>query len=31
MTPREYMKGKTWEERYQFGLYVLRKFGVLEP
>jgi hypothetical protein len=24
-----YMKGKTWEERYAFGLYVLRKFGVL--
>lgn len=31
MTPREYMKGKTWEERYQFDLGVLRRFGVLKP
>lgn len=30
MTPREYMRGKTWEERYSFGLYVLRKFEVLK-
>jgi len=31
MSPRDYMKGKTWEERYQFGLYILRRFGVLKP
>ena len=30
ISPRDYIKGKTWEERYQFGLDVLRKFGVLE-
>ncbi len=31
MSPRDYMRGKSWEERYEFGLYVLRKFGVLKP
>lgn len=31
LTPRQYLKGKTWEERYRFGLDVLRKFGVLSP
>jgi len=31
LTPREYLRGKTWEERYDFGLDVLRKFGVLKP
>jgi hypothetical protein len=31
ISPREYMKGKSWEERYQFGLDVLKKFGVLKP
>jgi hypothetical protein len=31
LTPRQYMRGKTWEERYQFGLDVLRRFKVLEP
>jgi hypothetical protein len=30
MTPREYLKGKSWAERYQFGLDVLRKFEVLK-
>jgi hypothetical protein len=30
MSPRDYMRGKTWEERYEFGLYDLRKFGVLK-
>jgi hypothetical protein len=29
MSPREYMRGKSWDERYQFGLGVLRRFGVL--
>ncbi|MGO9396301.1 MAG: hypothetical protein ACLP19_00475 [Xanthobacteraceae bacterium] len=31
ISPREYMKGKSWEERYEFGLKVLREFGVLKP
>jgi hypothetical protein len=31
MTPREYIRGKSWEERYEFGLDVLRRFGVLKP
>jgi hypothetical protein len=31
LTPRQYLKGKTWDERYSFGLKVLRKFGVLTP
>lgn len=30
VSPREYLKGKTPAERYQFGLGVLRKFGVLQ-
>jgi hypothetical protein len=29
-TPREYLKGKSTEERYQFGLRVLRDVGVLK-
>jgi hypothetical protein len=28
--PREYLRGKSFEERYQFGLRVLRKFKVLK-
>ena len=31
LTPREYIKGKTWEERYRFGLDALKKFKVLKP
>jgi hypothetical protein len=31
ISPREYMRGKSWEERYQFSLDVLRDFGVLKP
>jgi hypothetical protein len=31
ISPREYMKGKSWKERYEFGLKVLRDFGVLKP
>jgi hypothetical protein len=31
MTPREYIRGKSWKERYQFGLDVLKRFGVLKP
>lgn len=30
MTPRQYLRGKSWDERYQFGLDVLRRFGVLK-
>ena len=30
LTPRQYIKGKPWEERREFGLMVLRKFGVLK-
>ncbi|HLG89609.1 MAG TPA: hypothetical protein VKZ79_20705 [Alphaproteobacteria bacterium] len=29
-TPREYMRGKSWEEQYSYGLSVLRKFGALK-
>jgi hypothetical protein len=31
ISPREYRRGKSWEERYQFSLDVLRDFGVLKP
>lgn len=31
MTPRQYIRGKSWEERYEFGLDVLKRFGVLKP
>jgi hypothetical protein len=31
ISPREYMKGKSWEERCGFGLKVLRDFGILKP
>jgi hypothetical protein len=31
LTPRQYIRGKAWEERYAFGLQVMRKFGVLKP
>lgn len=31
LSPRDYMRDKTWEERYRFGLFALRKFGVLAP
>jgi hypothetical protein len=31
MTPREFLHGKSWEERYQFGLRVLEKVGDLKP
>ena len=30
LTPRQYIKGKPWDERREFGLMVLRKFGVLK-
>jgi hypothetical protein len=28
-TPREFLKGKSWEEQYQLGIQKLRDFGVL--
>jgi hypothetical protein len=31
MSPRDYLKGKSWEERYRFGLGALKKFNVLKP
>jgi hypothetical protein len=31
ISPRQSMRGKSWEERYQFGLDVLERFGVLKP
>jgi hypothetical protein len=29
-TPREYLKGKSYDDRYKFGLGVLREFGVIK-
>lgn len=29
-TPREYLRGKNWDEQYRFGLDALRRFGVLK-
>ncbi len=31
LTPREYLKGKSWDERTRVGLGALRKFRVLRP
>lgn len=31
LSPREYLRGKGWEYRYQFGIEQLKKFGVLQP
>ncbi|HVM79116.1 MAG TPA: hypothetical protein VMU06_08855 [Stellaceae bacterium] len=30
MTPRDYLRGKSYAEQYRFGLWVLGKFGVLK-
>ena len=30
-TPREYLRGKPWSERYNIGLDILQKHGVLKP
>lgn len=30
LTPREYLRGKSWQERYDIGLKMLREFGVLK-
>jgi len=31
ISPRESLRGKSWEERYRFGIGVLIRFGVLRP
>jgi hypothetical protein len=31
VSPREYLRGKSWDERYQIGIYALLKFRVLKP
>lgn len=31
MSPRQYLKGKSWEERRRIGIDALIKFGVLKP
>ena len=31
MSPRSYLRDKSWEERQQVGHYALRKYGVLKP
>jgi hypothetical protein len=30
LSPREYLRGKSWDEQYQFGLNVMRDSGVLK-
>ncbi len=30
LSPREYLRGKSWDEQYQFGLNVMRDYGVLK-
>jgi hypothetical protein len=30
LTPRQYLRGKSFEDRYQFGLNVLRKMGIIK-
>jgi len=31
LSPREYLRGKSWEERERIGLMALQRFGVLKP
>jgi len=31
LSPRQYLRGKSWEERYKFGIDVLIRFKVLKP
>lgn len=31
LSPRNYLRGKTWEERYRVGIDALIRFGVLKP
>jgi hypothetical protein len=30
MTPRDYLRGRSWEEQYEVGIDALREFGVLK-
>lgn len=30
LSPRDYLRGKSWQERYEMGLRALKKFGVLK-
>lgn len=30
LSPREYLRGKSWDEQYGYGIQILRKFGVLQ-
>lgn len=30
LTPREYLRGKSWDEQVRVGLFAMRKFGVLK-
>ena len=30
LSPREYLRGKSWDDQYQFGLEIMREFGVLK-
>jgi hypothetical protein len=31
LSPREYLRGESWDERMRIGKYALVKFGVLKP
>ena len=31
ISPREYLRGESWDERTRVGLVALRKYGVLKP
>jgi hypothetical protein len=31
LSPREYLRGRSWEERREVGLFALKKFNVLKP
>jgi hypothetical protein len=31
LTPRDYLRGRSWDEKRELGLFALRKFGVLKP
>jgi hypothetical protein len=31
VSPSEYLRGKSWDEQYQFGLKILKRFKVLKP
>ena len=31
LSPRQYLRGKSWDERRRVGLHALRLYGVLKP